>query len=75
MIRVQPTGRANDKPRSGCMRVTSQHQDRYIRIIHLWNCMITAADAPSRTPSLANVQIAGQPVCRKLRESGYRARH
>ena len=75
MIRVQQTGRANDKPRSGSMRVTSQRQDRHIRIIHLWNFMITAADAPSRTPSLANVQIDGQPVCSRLRASGYRARH
>ena len=75
MVRVQQTCRANDKSRSGRMRVTSQRQDRHIRIIHHCNFMITAADSPSRTPSLANVQIAGQTVCRRLRESGYRARH
>jgi hypothetical protein len=52
-------------------RVASQRQDRHIRIIHLWNFMITAADTASRTPSLANGQIAGQTVCRILRKSGH----
>ena len=55
--------------------MTSQRQDRHIRIIHLWNFMITAADTSSRTLSLAIVQIAGQTVCRRLRESGHRTRH
>jgi hypothetical protein len=54
--------------------VASQRQDRHIRIIHLWNFMITAADTASITPSLANVQIAGQTVCRSLRTSGHRVR-
>ena len=75
MIRVQQTGRANDKPRSGRTCVTSQRQNRHIRIIYLWNFMITAMDTASRTLSLANVQIAGQIVCRRLRESGHRTRH
>jgi hypothetical protein len=55
--------------------VASQRQDRHIRIIHFWNFMITAADTASITPSLANVQIAGQTVSRRLSESGHRARH
>jgi hypothetical protein len=74
IIRVQHTCRANYKPRSDRTRVASQRQDRHIRIIHLWNFMITAADTASRTPSLANGQIAGQTVCRRLRKSGHRAR-
>jgi hypothetical protein len=72
MIRVQQPGRANDKPGSGRKRVTSQREDRHIRTIHFWNVMIMAVDsASSRTVSLASVQIAGQTVCRRLRESGH----
>ena len=36
--------------------------------------MITAEDTARRTPGLANVQISGQTVRRRLRESGLRAR-
>ena len=75
MIRVQQTGRANGKPRSSRTRVMPQRQDRHLCIIHLWNFMITAAETASRTLSLAIVQIAGPTVCRRLRESGHRARH
>ena len=36
--------------------------------------MITAEDTASRIPGLANVQILGQTVHRRLHESGLRAR-
>jgi len=75
MIRRRQTGRTNDIPRNGRPRVTSQRQDRHIRLIHLWNFMITAADTATRTHSLANVRITGQTVRRRLRKSGHRARH
>ena len=75
MIRVKQTGRANDIRRSGRPRVTSQRQDRHIRLIHLWNLMIMSVDTASRTHSLANDRISCQTVRRKLRESGHRARH
>jgi hypothetical protein len=59
MIRLRQTGRTNGKPRNGGMRVTSQRQDRHLRLIHLRNRMITAEDTARRTP----VQI----VRRRLR--------
>jgi hypothetical protein len=56
------------------MSVTSQRQDRYLRLIHLRNRMITAKDTARGTPGLANIRISGQTVRRRLRESGLRAR-
>jgi transposase len=35
MIRLRQTGRMNDRPCSGRLRVTSQRQDRHLRLIHL----------------------------------------
>ena len=74
MIRLRPTGRLNERPRNGRPRLTSQRQDRHLRRIHLWNCMITAEDTASRTPGLANIRISGHAVRRKLRDSGLHAR-
>jgi hypothetical protein len=60
---------------AGRPRVTSQRQNRYFRIIHPRNRMITAEDTARRiTPGLENVRISGQTVRRRLRESGLRAR-
>jgi transposase len=74
MIRLRQTGRTNDRPRNGRPHVTSQCQNRHLRLIHLRNRMITAEDTARRTPGLANVRISGQTVRRRLRESGLRAR-
>ena len=54
--------------------MTSQRQDRHLRLIHLRNRMITAEDTARRTPGLGNVRISGQTVRKRLRESGFRAR-
>jgi len=54
--------------------VTSQRQDRYLRLIHLRNRMITAEDTTRRTPGLANVGMSGQTDRRRLPESGLRDR-
>jgi transposase len=75
MIRLRQTDRTNDRPRNGRPRVTSQRQDRHVRLIHLRNHMITAEDTARRTPGLANVRISGQTVRRRLREYGLWARH
>jgi hypothetical protein len=74
MIRLRQTGRTNDRSSNGRPCVTSQRQDRHLRLIHLRNRMITAEDTARRTPGLANVRISGQTVRRRLRESGLRAR-
>ena len=54
--------------------MTSQRQDRHLRLIHLRNRMITAEDTVRRTSGLANIRISSQTVRRRLRESGIRAR-
>ena len=74
MIRPRQTGRTNDRPRNGRLRVTPQRQDRHLRLIHIRNRMITAEDTACRTPGLANVRISGRTVCRRLRESGLQGR-
>ena len=74
MIRLRQTGRINDRPRNGRPRVTSQRQDRHLRLIHLRNRMITTVNTARRIPDLANVRISGKTVRRRLRESGIRAR-
>ena len=74
MIRLRQTGRTNDIPHNGRPRVTSQRQDRHLRIIHLRDRMITAEETARRTPVLTNVRISGQTVRRRLRESGLRVR-
>ena len=55
MIRLRQTGKTNERPRKDRRHVTSQRQDRYLRLIHLRNRMITAEDIARRTPGLANV--------------------
>ena len=73
-IRLRQTDRTNDRPRNGRSRVTSQRQDRHLRLIYLRNRTITAEDTARRAPGLANVRISDQTVHRRLRESGLRAR-
>ena len=74
MIRLRQTVRANDRSLNGRPCVTSQRQDRYLRLIHLRNCMVTAEDTARRTHGLANVRISDQTFRRRLREYGLRAR-
>ena len=74
MIRLRQTDRMNDRPHNDRPYEMSQRQDRHLRLIHLRNHMITAEDTARRTFGLANVRILGQTVCRRLCESGLRAR-
>jgi len=74
MILLRQTSMTNDRPHNERPRVTSQRQDRHLRLIHLRNRMITAEDISRRTHGLANVRISGQTVRRRLRESGLRSR-
>jgi len=73
MILLRQKGRTNDRHRNRRPCMTSQRQDRRLRLFHLWNRMITAEDNARRTPGLANLRISGQPVRRRLHESGLRA--
>jgi len=49
MFRLRQTDRTNNRTRNGRARVTSQRQDRHLRLIHLRNSMITADDTARRT--------------------------
>ena len=74
IIRLRQTDRTNDRPCSGKSRVTSQREDRHLRLIHLQNRIKTVDDTARRTPGLANVRFSRQTVRRRLRESELRAR-
>ena len=58
MIRLQQTSRTNNRSRNGRPRVTSQRQERHLRLNHLRNRMTTTEDTARRTPRLANVSIS-----------------
>jgi hypothetical protein len=45
IIRFRQTDRTNDRPCSGKSRVTSQREDRHLRLIHLQNRIITGCEA------------------------------
>ena len=54
-----------DKPRTGRPRVTTPHEDRYLRAIHLWNCFRIMM-----SPSTNNLvrRVSRQVAARRLRE-------
>jgi hypothetical protein len=69
MIRLRQTGRMNDRPCSGRLRHNVKTD-----IYALFTSLITVEDTACRKPDLPNVWISDQTVCRRLRESGLRAR-
>ena len=69
--RLRETGRVADRPRSGHPRVTSQRQDRAIRLAHLRNRHLTAT---VNTVGSDNRRIHPKTVRNRLREFGLRAR-
>ena len=72
--RLRETGRVADRPRSGRLRVTSQRQDRAIRLAHLRNRHLTATETAVNTVGSHNRRIHPQIVRNRLREFGLRAR-
>ena len=70
--RLRETGRVADRPRSG--RVTSQRQDRAIRLAHLRNRHLTATETAVNTVGSHNRPIHPKIVRNRLREFGLRAR-
>ena len=64
MVRLRQTGMTNDRSRNRRPCVTSQRQDRHLRLIHLRIRMITTKDTTRITPALANGRISGQTVRR-----------
>ena len=72
--RLRETGRVADRPRSGRPRVTSQRQDRAIRLAHLRNRHLTATETAVNTVGSHNRRIHPKTVRNRLREFGLRAR-
>ena len=68
--RLRATGRLTDPPRSGRLHVTTQRQDRRIRLVHLRNRLRTATEiarevfgtlAKDSQKSLARVRFTSTP--------------
>ena len=72
--RLRETGWVADRPRSGRPRVTSQRQDRAIRLAHLRNHHLTATETAVNTVCSHNRRIHPKTVRNRLREFGLRAR-
>ena len=72
--RPRESGRVADRPRSGRPRVTSEHQDRAIRLAHLRNRNLTATETAVNTVGSHNRRIHPKTVMNRLREFGLRAR-
>ena len=59
--RLRATGRLTDHPRSGRPRVTTQGQDRHIRLVHLRNRLRTATETAREViGNMAVVCVQGQ---------------
>ena len=72
--RLREIGRVADRPRSGRPRVTSQRQDRLIRLAHLRNRHLTATETAVNTVGSHNCRNHPKTVRNRLREFGLRAR-
>ena len=72
--RLRETGRIADRPRYGRPRVTSQRQDRAIRLAHLRNRHLTATETAVNTVGSYNRRIDPKTVRNRLREFGLQAR-
>ena len=72
--RFQTTNNVSDRPRPGQPRVTTDQQDRHIRLQHLHNRFKTAASTARETQGRHNPRISSAAVRRRLRENGLRAR-
>jgi hypothetical protein len=55
----------SDRPRPGQPRVTTDHQDRHIRLQHLHNRFKTAASTARETPGRHNPPISSATVREK----------
>ena len=70
MQRYRQTGRTADRPRTGRPRVTTPHDDRYLRTLHLRNRFLTVTS--SATNALGH-RVSRQTVAMRLRAHGIRA--
>lgn len=68
--RVRQTGKVADRPRPGQARVTSRHQDNYIRQRHLRDRFQTAKATASVVIANRGQRLHRMTVSRRLKEFG-----
>ena len=73
VLRLRETGRVADRPRSGRPRVTSQCQDRAIRLAHLRNRQLTAMETAENMVGSHIRRIHPKTVRNRLCQFGLRA--
>ena len=73
--RLRATGRLTDRPRSGHPRVTTQRQDRRIRLVHLRNRLRTATETAREVIGTHDRRMCPRTVRNCLREFDLRPRH
>ena len=72
--RLRATGRLTDRPRSGRLRVTTQRQDRRIRLVHLRNRLRTATETAREVIGTHGHHVCPRTVRNRLREFDLRPR-
>ena len=72
--RLRATGRLTDRPRSGRPRVTTQRQDRHIRLVHLRNRLRTATETAREVIGTHGRRVCPRTVRNCLREFDLRPR-
>ena len=72
--RLRATGRLTDRPRSGRPRVTTQHQDRCICLVHLRNRLRTATETAREVIGTHGRHVCPRTVRNRLREFDLRPR-
>ena len=72
--RLRATGRLTDRPRSGRPRVTTQRQDRRIRLVHLRNRLRTATETAREVIGTHGRRVYPRTVRNRLREFDLRPR-
>ena len=72
--RLRATGRSTDRPKSGHPRVTTQRQDRRIRLLHLRNRLRTAKETAREVIGTHGRRVCPRTVRNRLREFDLRSR-
>ena len=72
--RLRATGRLTDRLRSGRPRVTTQCQDRRIRLVHLRNRLRTATETAREVIGTHGRRVCPRTVRNRLRELDLRPR-
>ena len=73
--RLRATSRLTDRPRSGCPRITTQRQDRRIRLVHLRSRLRMATETAREIIGTHGHRVCPRTVRNRLREFNLGPRH